>query len=243
MLLRDVASGQTLHTWEHNSPIATVAFSPDGRHMLSGAWDGTVTAYDTDSGDPLQSWEYDAEVRALTFSPDGRQILIGTGNNVVLREAAIAHPEVTPRQVPAKSSEKQNSAPKIRPKKVEIAVKLLYLQCGIAVFLAFTHPEWLWGQELLWGMVLVWGIVADQYRIGKGFQGHGLLYYVLLLPRFVWSLFSVVVIGLVLFVMPVAILDKFMDGSLSSRTLIECLDPLALLPGVIAWALWESERK
>ncbi len=152
-------------------------------------------------------------------------------------------PKATLRQVPTKSSEQQNAASEIRPKKVGIAVNLLYFQCGIAALLAFIYPEWLWGQELLWGIALVSGMVAYQYKTGKGLQGHGLLYYVLLLPRFVWSLFSGMMIATFIFVMPIIILAKSIDGSLSSRILVDCMELFALLPGVIAWALWGSERK
>lgn len=146
-------------------------------------------------------------------------------------------PKANPLQVPTKSSEQQNANSEIRPKKAEIALNLLYLQCGIAIVLAFIHPEWLWGQELLWGMALVSGIIAYQYKTGKGLQGQGILYSVLFLPRFVWFLFSGMMLGTFVFIMPIIILVKFIDGSLSSRILVHCLELFALLPGVAAWVL------
>jgi len=152
-------------------------------------------------------------------------------------------PKANPRQVPTKSSEQQNADSEIRPKRVGITASLLYLQCGIAAFLASIYPEWLWGQELLWGMALVSSIVAYQYKTGKGLQGQGILRYVLLLPWFVWSFFNAMVIVTFVGVMPITIIAEFVGGSLSSRTLIDCLELFALLPGVIAWALWGSERK
>ena len=37
--LRDVATGKTLQTWRHDHYVYSVAFSPDGRQVLTGSFD------------------------------------------------------------------------------------------------------------------------------------------------------------------------------------------------------------
>lgn len=82
----DVEAGKEIRAFEgHNSRVNSVAFSPDGKYVLSGAGDYSTVLWDAADGRMLRSvyfykrYVYGARggVTSVAFSPDGRHVLAG----------------------------------------------------------------------------------------------------------------------------------------------------------------------
>jgi WD40 repeat protein len=65
--------------------VLSVAFSPDGRRLLSGSDDGTLRLWDAESGQEIHAFAGHQDwVWSVAFSPDGRRLLSG-GRDQTLR--------------------------------------------------------------------------------------------------------------------------------------------------------------
>ncbi|KAJ3740198.1 WD40 repeat-like protein [Lentinula detonsa] len=69
----------------HTSHIAEVAFSPDGRRIVSGSYDSSTRIWNADTGeaigDPLQGHSH--FVTSVAFSPDGKRVVSGSADQSV----------------------------------------------------------------------------------------------------------------------------------------------------------------
>ncbi|MEM9478584.1 MAG: hypothetical protein AAGA58_02865, partial [Verrucomicrobiota bacterium] len=66
-----------LRTFEgHTDEVTSCAFSPEGNHVLSGAFDGTLKLWEAGSGRCLRTFEgHTDEVTSCAFSPEGSHVL------------------------------------------------------------------------------------------------------------------------------------------------------------------------
>ena len=80
--LWDAATGRPIgEPLEHQQVVEAVAFSPDGKSVLTGSADGTARLWDAATGRPIgEAMKHPHGVLAVAFSPDGRTILTGCGD-------------------------------------------------------------------------------------------------------------------------------------------------------------------
>src|SRR5205809_715185 len=68
----------------HSSIIQSVAFSPDGSKVLSGALDNTLKLWDVSSGRILRTFGGHADaVNSVAFSPDHSKLLSGSSDKTL----------------------------------------------------------------------------------------------------------------------------------------------------------------
>ncbi len=96
-----IASNGSLQRWEtatgktfwsdtsdqgHTGEVISLAFSADGRRLVSGSVDGSVRLWDTATGRPLRIWHrfkpdsFTPGVQAVDLTADGQWILVAGGN-------------------------------------------------------------------------------------------------------------------------------------------------------------------
>jgi DNA-binding beta-propeller fold protein YncE len=62
----------------HDSWVRSVAFSPDGKYVVSGSDDGTARVWEAASGKEIARMTHDSWVTSVAFSPDGKYVVSGS---------------------------------------------------------------------------------------------------------------------------------------------------------------------
>jgi WD40 repeat protein len=81
----NASMGAVLQTLEgHTDSVTSVAFSPDGKQIVSGSDDTTIKLWDAVTGAVLQTLEgHTYYIRSVAFSPDSKQIVSGSSDKTV----------------------------------------------------------------------------------------------------------------------------------------------------------------
>jgi WD40 repeat protein len=84
--LWDVETGQVrARLTGHFGLVWSLAFSPDGRTLLTGSWDMTVRLWDTHTGRERMKLDWGiGKVSAVVFSPDGKRAAAGGDDQAVV---------------------------------------------------------------------------------------------------------------------------------------------------------------
>ena len=68
-----------IFTLRHGADVSAVAYSPDGKRVLTGSLDKMARQWDAQTGQPMgEALRHGAEVHAVAYSPDGKRVLTGS---------------------------------------------------------------------------------------------------------------------------------------------------------------------
>src|SRR5882762_8249678 len=83
--LRGTQTGNEVSLLGHKDHVTFVAFSPDGKRVVSASFDYTIRIWNSETGDiildPLEG--HTRSVRSVVFSPDGRRIVSASGDETI----------------------------------------------------------------------------------------------------------------------------------------------------------------
>ncbi len=101
--------GRLLHLVGHDASVHDVAFSPDGRFLVTASADGTARLWDATTGQPFSPpMKHPAEVWRVAFSPDGALLATGAADGAArlwntetfeLQGAPLRHPKGVIRRI------------------------------------------------------------------------------------------------------------------------------------------------
>ena len=83
----DIERKQERHSLAgHKGIISALAYTPDGRYLMTGSWDKTVKFWDAGTGQEVASFEWPVgRVCAVAFAPDGlRAAVAGDAGTIVV---------------------------------------------------------------------------------------------------------------------------------------------------------------
>ena len=76
--------GSTEHCIQNGSIVNSVAFSPEGRRVVSGSIDKTVRIWNTATGEVKAELKgHTNDVNSVAFAQDGSQVVSGSDDNTV----------------------------------------------------------------------------------------------------------------------------------------------------------------
>jgi WD40 repeat protein len=80
-VLQDNLLASSVAKLTHDNSVISVAFSPDGKWVVSGSLDGTVRIWEAKTGKEISRMKHRYAVTAVSFSPNGRWVVSGAKDN------------------------------------------------------------------------------------------------------------------------------------------------------------------
>ncbi len=78
VLVRDLATGDEVRRFSgHRGRVNSLAFSPGGDRLLTGAADATARLWDFDTADPITEYPHRAPITAVAYDLDGTRVAAG----------------------------------------------------------------------------------------------------------------------------------------------------------------------
>jgi WD40 repeat protein len=74
-ILQNNLLSRALFSVTHDNEVRCVAFSPDGKYVVSGSSDKTARVWEAGTGKEISQLTHDARVNAVAFSPDGKYVI------------------------------------------------------------------------------------------------------------------------------------------------------------------------
>lgn len=80
----DMETGKRLRTFQHGGGVTAVAYSPNGKLILTAGGGKGVNLWDPSSGDKVLSLKVEAGFGGAGFAPDGKSLLLGVEETAVI---------------------------------------------------------------------------------------------------------------------------------------------------------------
>jgi hypothetical protein len=70
--------GDNLHTWVYKDSVCSTDFSPNGRYVITGSYDGQADLREIQTGKTIHTWNNNGSVSSIAYHKDGQYIMISS---------------------------------------------------------------------------------------------------------------------------------------------------------------------
>jgi uncharacterized delta-60 repeat protein len=79
-VLQNDLLAQPISSIAHHGSVRSVAFSPDGKYVVSGSFDKTARVWEAETGKEIARMTHEDGVNSVAFSPDGKYVVSGSAD-------------------------------------------------------------------------------------------------------------------------------------------------------------------